>query len=115
MAKRRHSPIAGAPQRIATLRNRYRQVAESVALYEKRVASQTAQLNRMNKGLDNGRDHSEEDGDLIATPELPHEAAPITEDDLRAEEQVIIELEQKKRELEERVASMDKDLGGLLQ
>jgi hypothetical protein len=84
-------------------------------LYEARVASQTAQLSRMNKGLDNSQDHGEEDGDMIASAEPPREAAPITDNDLRAEEQAIIELEQKKRELEERVASMEKDLGGLLQ
>lgn len=96
------------------MRTRYRQVAESVALYEARVTSQTAQLDRMNKSLDNGQDHVEEDEDVNAVAEPPHEAAPITDDDLRAEEQAIIELEQKKHELEEQVASMEKDLGGLL-
>jgi len=90
-------------------------VAESVALYEARVASQTAQLSRMNKGLDNTQDHGDEDGDMIVTAEPPRESAPVTDDDLRAEEQAIIELEQKKREMEERVASMERDLGGLLQ
>jgi hypothetical protein len=69
----------------------------------------------MNQGLENTQDHGEEDGDTMATAEPAREAVPVTDDDLRAEEQAITELEQKKRELEERVASMERDLGGLLQ
>ena len=98
------------------MRSRFKQVAESVALYEARVASQTAQLSRMNKSLDIGQDHEDEheDEDVIASADPQHEATPVTDEELRTEEQAIRELEQKKRELEERVASMEKDLGGLL-
>lgn len=87
-----------------------------MALYEARVASQTAQLNRMNDGLDSGQDHDEreEEEDAVTSAKPQHEAASITDEELRAEEQAIRELEQKKRELEERVASMERDLGGLL-
>jgi chromosome segregation ATPase len=112
--KRKSSSVAEAPEKITLLRNRYKQVAESVALYEARVASQTAQLDRMNKKLDNGQDDGVEDEQAIASAEPQHEVAPITDGDLRAEEQAIRELEQKRRALEERVASMEKDLGGLL-
>lgn len=89
-------------------------MAESVALYEARVASQTAQLDRMNKTLDKSRDHDEEGDEATAFVEPHRDVAPITDDELRAEEQTIRDLEQKKRALEERVASMEKDLGGLL-
>jgi chromosome segregation ATPase len=112
--KRKSSSVAEAPEKITSLRNRYKQVAESVALYEARVASQTAQLDRMNKKLDNGQDDGIEDEQAIASAEPQHEIGPITDEDLRAEEQAVRELEQKRRALEERVASMEKDLGGLL-
>ncbi|ERF70762.1 hypothetical protein EPUS_05114 [Endocarpon pusillum Z07020] len=111
-------PVVGAPERITSLRSRFKQVAESVAVYEARVASQTAQLSRMNKSLDSSQDHEDEhqdeDADAIASANSQHGAAPVTDEELRTEEQAIRELEQKKRELEERVASMEKDLGGLL-
>lgn len=97
-----------------SLRSRFKQVAESVALYEARVASQTAQLNRINNGLDSSQGHEDEDEEAITSARPQHGAASITDEELRAEEQAIRELEQKKRELEERVASMEKDLGGLL-
>ena len=112
--KLKYSPVAGAPERITSLRSRYKQAAESVALYEERVASQTAQLDRMNKSLDNGLDDDEGIENPFASTDPQHEVQPITEDELRAEEQAIRELEQKKREMEERVTSMEKDLGGLL-
>lgn len=107
------SPVAGALERITSLRNRYKQITESVALYEARVASQTAQLDHMNKNLDNSQDHGE-GGEPTAFVGPQHELVTITDEELRAEEQAVKELEPKKRALEERVASMEKDLGGLL-
>jgi DASH complex subunit Spc34 len=88
-------------------------VAESVAIYEAKVTSQTAQLDRMNKTTDNDPNH-EEGEDRVASVEAHRASVTINDDDLRAEEQEIRELEQKKLALEERVASMEKDLGGLL-
>ena len=105
--------MSGAPEKIRSLRSRYKQVAESVALYEAKVDSQTAQLDSMNKNFDNAED-DDEDQETMAVVEHHHEVAAITEDDLLAEEQEIRDLERKKRALEERVSSMDKDLGGLL-
>jgi DASH complex subunit Spc34 len=95
------------------LRSRYRQSVESVALYEAKVASQTAQLDRMNKNSDKNENQDEGD-DGTNPPANAHQVAPVTEEQLRAEEREIKELEQKKIALEERVASMEKDLGGLL-
>jgi len=83
-------------------------------LYEARVSTQTAQLDRANKNLDNDQDHDEEGEKAIALAEPQQEVAPVSDDELREEEQAIRELELKKRALEERVASMEKDLGGLL-
>ena len=42
------------------------------------------------------------------------QAAPMTEDDLRREQELVKELENRKRTLEERVEGMQKDLGGIL-
>lgn len=116
--QRRHllpiSSVAQAPEKITTLGNRYKQLAESVALYEAKVANQTSQLNRMNMNLDLDGDHSLRNEQTNVLGADQPEAAPITDDELRAEEQAIRELEQKKCLLEERVASMEKDLGGLL-
>jgi hypothetical protein len=86
-----------------------------VASYEARVANQTAQINRMNKNRDNSQEQDEEGEEAMAFADPQHEnVAPISDDELRAEEQAIRDLEQKKSALEERVASMEKDLGGLL-
>lgn len=78
------------------------------------MASQTSQLNRLNMNLDHDGDHTLGNEQTNVLSAYQPAAAPITDDELLAEEQVIRELEQKKRLLEERVASMEKDLGGLL-
>jgi DASH complex subunit Spc34 len=89
-------------------------VTESVEIYEARVASQTAQLNRMNDKSDLVQDRMEDGVGGTSPKEAAQEVAPVTDEVLRAEEQEIRELEMKKQALEERVASMEKDLGGLL-
>jgi DASH complex subunit Spc34 len=107
------SPVAGATEKIASLRNRYRQIGESVALHGEKVSKQQSKLERMNKSSDfsQSQDEEEDYGKGGA-----HQAAEptVTEEDLRLEEQEIKELELKKRTLEERVTGMEKDLGGLL-
>lgn len=85
-----------------------------MALYEAKVASQTTQLDSMNKNYDDFEDNEKEGEETTAAAQRRHEVAAITEDDLLAEEQEIRELERKKGALEERVSSMEKDLGGLL-
>ena len=106
------SPIEGAAERIASLRSRHKQVTGSIAHYEARVASQAVQLERMNKpsGISDD-EYSMADEER---PEPLMEEAPVTEDDLEQEREEIRALEEKKKILEERVNSMQKDLGGLL-
>lgn len=108
------SPVQGASEKVTMLRNRYKHIAESIAFYEAKVARQTAQLDRMHKNFD--VDQSQDKGceDAVDFSEPQYETEPVTDDELRAEEQTIRDLEQKKHALEERVASMEKDLGGLL-
>ena len=106
--------MAGATEKIASLRSRYRQTAESVAIYEEKVSKQQSKLERMNKSSDFGSKSQDEDGGY--DEEGTHEAVEpaVTEEDLRLEEQEVKELELKKRTLEERVSGMERDLGGLL-
>lgn len=113
-AEDRPSPVAGAPEKIMSLRHRHKQVADSLALYEAKVASQAAQLNRVNKTSDGDEDYEEGDRAPGTGLDARREAAPVSDAELRAEEREIAELEQRKRALEERVISMEKDLGGLL-
>ena len=103
-------PVTGAAEKIASLRSRHRQVSESVAEYEQRVVKQQSKLDRVNRGGsfdvgDEGEDGQASQGELGVT---------VTDGDLRLEEQEIRDLEAKKRALEERVAGMEKDLGGLM-
>ena len=108
------SPVAGATEKIASLRNRYRQIAESVALYEEKVMKQQARLERLNKGSDFGSQSQDEDEEDLETRHSKGTSeAAVTEEDLRLEEQEIKEFELKKRALEERVTGMEKDLSGL--
>ncbi len=112
------SPIAGAAERIATLRTRYEQLSSSVASQEARVANQAAQLDRMNRPKDFDEDEDEQDRDddnerRLGAPAVIHESQ-IKAVDLKQEEEEIKELERKKRGLEDRVSGMERDLGGLL-
>jgi hypothetical protein len=105
-------PVAGAPEKIASLRARHQQISESIEEYDTKVQRQQSRMDKLNKGSDYGmnvddEEETAENGDANAAPAL-------TEEDLRMEEQEIRELELKKRALEERVAGMEKDLGGLL-
>ena len=106
--------MAGATEKIASLRSRYRQIAESVAVYEEKVSKQQSKLERVNKS--SGFESKVQDEDGGYNEEGTHEATKpaVTEEDLRLEEQEVKELELKKRTLEERVSGMEKDLGGLL-
>lgn len=108
------SPVAGAAEKIASLRNRYRQIGESIAIYEEKVAKQQLKLERMNKSSEFVSESQDEEDDDEDGGVHPAAGATVTEEDLRIEEQEIKDLELKKRTLEERVAGMEKDLGGLL-
>lgn len=117
----------GARERIAAQRRRYRQQADTLAYYEKKVAEQAERLERMGRGKGSRQfedEDDEDDGqaeeekeDVDDDDEEDDEDDPdeiLTEDDLRREEEEVKELDRKKRELQERIRTMDKDLGGLL-
>ena len=111
-----HSPISGAPEKIATLRTRHGRLISSISRFEARVTKQTGQLAKLNKSKSLGEDSDELDGDNNGSFPAPTIAGetPITREDFRIEEEEIEELEKKKRALEDRVAEMERDLGGLL-
>lgn len=103
--------VAGATEKIRTLRSRYREVAASVSMLEGKVSKQQALLNTKNPTT-----NPEEDGHDDLTQEMANlDPRPqYTEQDFQMEEDEIRELEAKKKELEDRVAGMERDLGGLL-
>ena len=113
------SPIAGAPERIMSLRARYEQLNSSIARYESKVSRQMAQLAKMNKHKDGdesfGDDEDDEapDDEDVNAMKGPGEMH-VTEEDIRREDDEIRELEKKKRQLEDRVKGMERDLGGLM-
>lgn len=76
------------------------------------MAEQNAKLTKLNKPRDFEEGSTED-------PESPsrndsHPQVPMTEDDLKREEEEIRELERKKQGLEERVDSMNRDISGVL-
>ncbi|KAL1959548.1 hypothetical protein VTO42DRAFT_1583 [Malbranchea cinnamomea] len=97
-------PIAGATEKIAALRHRYRELSESIECLEARVAEQSAQLERMNFNYD-----------AMDDMEPPKEQSPhVTDEDIERELKEIRELEMRKQMLEDRVNGMERDIGGLL-
>lgn len=111
------SPIPGAVERIAALRNRNTKVSNSLDHYEQLVEEQSAQLGRMN-GISAASLDDEADEEMVASgggsaPMVADEASSTVED-LKSQEEDIAELERKKRLLEERVSGIEKDLGGLM-
>ncbi|KAK2003015.1 DASH complex subunit Spc34 [Colletotrichum falcatum] len=103
--------LPGALERIPQLRSRYAHQTNTLAYYEAKVAEHQAALEKMNK------DHWMTEGDEEQEDEEEDEGEGedlMTEDDLRAEEEIVRELDKKKRELQARLRTMEKDLGGLL-
>ncbi|KAL8802482.1 MAG: hypothetical protein Q9182_003790 [Xanthomendoza sp. 2 TL-2023] len=111
------SPMAGASDKISSLRSRFDQLTASVSRYETRVLKQASQLAKRNR-----REDSKDDRDVTSPGESADlefndrrlNEVPITAADIEREEQEIRELERKKRTLEDRLSGMDRDLGGLL-
>ncbi|KAH6686851.1 DASH complex subunit Spc34 [Plectosphaerella plurivora] len=100
--------LPGATEKITSLRSRWARNKGTVQYYESRVAELAESVER-NKG--HWRDDEEEEEEVTSGGEAE---GIITEEDLRAEEEEARELDRKKRELQQRIRSMDKDLGGLL-
>lgn len=101
-----NSPVAGAKEKIASIRSRHREITASLEYLEKRVADQAEELERMNLS-------QYDDSDIHKTEDIA-EAVEVTDEDIERELEAIRELEAKKRHLEARVTGMEKDLGGLL-
>lgn len=112
-----NSPVAGAREKMSSLRSRFDQLTSSIARHEARVSRQTSQLAKMNRRGDPNEDAgnimSQEQANGEADAEQPIKI-PITAEDLEKEEQEIRDLERKKRALEDRVSGMERDLGGLM-
>ncbi|ELR02245.1 hypothetical protein VC83_07180 [Pseudogymnoascus destructans] len=104
--------MEGARERIAQLRSRYARIQTSLQHYEQKVVKQTRELERMNRQGDWDGDSPDED--VAGEEDGDADDAVITDELLRLEEEEILELERKKKELEERVSGMERDLGGLL-
>ena len=108
-------PLPGAPERIPALRSKLAHSRSTLAYYEARVAEQAEALGRMNK--DHWRDEEEDDEAGGGGEEEDDDAegvGDVTEEDLVTEEEEVRDLERKKRELQERLRAMEKDLGGLM-
>lgn len=102
-------PLPSALERIPALRQKWANQSNTLAYYEAKVAGQTERLGRMNKKDDGfGGSEEDQDEDMVVTDSM------MTEEDLRREEEEVRELDKRKKELQERLRAMDKDLGGLL-
>lgn len=104
-------PLPGAEGRVAGIRQRWAGQANTLAYYEAKVAEQAERLGRLGKRDEFGE---EEEVDERGGAEEVVLDSLMTEEDLRREELEVRELEAKKREQQERLKAMDKDLGGLL-
>ncbi|KAK8043833.1 DASH complex subunit Spc34 [Apiospora phragmitis] len=102
-------PLPGALERIPAQRSKYAHSLNTLAYYEAKVAEQAEALGRQHKDMWSDEEDDEEDA---ADPAV--EGAIMTEEELRREEEEVQELDKKKRELQERLKAMEKDLGGLL-
>ncbi|KAK3346811.1 DASH complex subunit Spc34 [Lasiosphaeria hispida] len=98
-------PLPGALERVPAQRQKYAQQSNTLAYYETKVAEQQEALERMN--AERWVEEDEEEGmeDIVR---------PLTDGDLRREEEEVRELDRKKRELQERLRAIERDLGGLL-
>ncbi|RMZ89151.1 hypothetical protein DV736_g3623, partial [Chaetothyriales sp. CBS 134916] len=101
--------VAGVPERIRAIRKRHQRIAASVEEHEEKVLQQQAKLHRLQAGAaeDETETGDEDEAQGPTTAARPH--------DIDALEAEVAELEARKRLLEDRVAGMEKDLGGLLQ
>ncbi|EXF74895.1 DASH complex subunit Spc34 [Colletotrichum fioriniae PJ7] len=105
--------LPGALERIPQLRSRYAHQTNTLAYYEAKVAENQAAVERMNKDHWMGEGDDEDFDDEEDEEEEAGEDV-MTEEDLRAEEEFVRELDKKKRELQQRLRAMEKDLGALL-
>ena len=104
------SPVAGAQEKITSLRYRHELISDSIANLDDRVARNTAELDQMRDSYgDDYDDYYENAGSL--QPEAPE----VTDDDIEQELEEIRDLERRKRALDARVTGMERDLGALME
>lgn len=101
-------PLPGALERIQGIRQRWGAQANTLAYYEAKVAEQAERLGRLGKKDEFADDEEEVEEEVVVLDSM------MTEEDLRIEEEEVRELDKKKKELQDRLKAMDKDLGGLL-
>jgi len=104
----------GARERIGALRNRFARLQTSLKHYEARVAKQARELERGSRAAGWEEEEEDEEEEEGGDGDGDDTMMEVTDDDLLREEEEIRELERKKKELEERVSGMERDLGGLL-
>lgn len=102
--------IPGANESISHLRRRYEQLRNNIAYHEQRVQKQSEAL----AGRRGYGDVEEDELEVGGEPAQENTFVALSAEDLEAEENEIRELEAKKKALEDRVAGMEKDLGGLM-
>ncbi|KAF2012389.1 DASH complex, subunit Spc34 [Aaosphaeria arxii CBS 175.79] len=104
-------PIPGARERIAGLRQRHNRLQDSIEHYEYRISEQVAQLDKVYS--DRARDYDNELDDTNVDSDPPA-FVPMTEEDLKKEEEEVRFLERKRKGLEDRVHNMNRDISGVL-
>ncbi|KAF2862247.1 DASH complex, subunit Spc34 [Piedraia hortae CBS 480.64] len=97
-------PTPGSFEKISSLRQRHKTLAKNIAYYEDRVARNQNELQLMS------RSQGEDEGD---TEDNPSDELQFTQEDLIVEEESVKQLEQRKKDLEQRIAEMSRDLQGL--
>lgn len=102
------SPVAGAQDKITSLRYRHEIISGSIANLEERVARNTDELDQMRGSYGDDGDYDNPALSQAVTPE-------VTDDDIERELEEIRELERRKRAMEARVTGMERDLGGLME
>jgi hypothetical protein len=106
--------LPGALSRIQELRSKWTALGATLVYYEGKVAEQAQALEAMNREW---RDNGDFDGDFDGEEteaEGDGGGDILTLEELRAEEEDVRELEGRKRELQERLRAMEKDIGGLM-
>ena len=97
--------LPGALERIPALRSRHSQLQSTLAYYEAKVAEQNDALEAMKRNRWMEDEHHDETAE--------EEGAILTDQHLRREEEEVMEMDKRKRELQERLQMMEKDLAGL--
>lgn len=101
--------MAGAQEKIASLRYRHELFAGSIANLEERVAKNAAELEQMRDSYGDDID------DYDMTSSVKTETPEVTDEYIERELEEIKDLERRKRALEDRVTGMERDLGGLME